>query len=176
VIEQLNGKEIGSKTLLVQKASVSSKQTQNNIIMSVDLNSSVAAILNLNVKADAAIGSLVATRGLSMLPTRILCLFNMFRDEDYDLNEDDYRELYEDIKSEIRKFGKVKALVIPRERKKGKQDKVICKPGKVFVCYDTVEQAQQAQTEFAGRRFQGRIILTSYFPEDLFENREYYIK
>eukprot|EP01080_Neovahlkampfia_damariscottae_P012210 gene12210-5797_t len=176
VIQQLNGKEIGSKTLLVQRASVSSKQTQNTMIMSVDFNSSVSALLNLNIKCEAALASLVATRSLSMLPTRILVLYNMFREEDYDLNEDDYRDLYDDIKMEVKKFGRVKALVIPRERKEGKQDKVIIKPGKVFVCYDTVEQAEKAQAEFAARRFQGRIILTSYFPNELFENRDYYPK
>jgi len=38
----------------------------------------------------------------------------------------------------------------------------------VFIEYESPEEAARAQREFAGRRFDGRMLLTSFYPEAMF--------
>lgn len=177
-IATLNGKEVGSKILLVQRANVGAKVPLQSFSMNfapiplVDHNSSVAGIFNMGVRVESAIGSLIATKNLSNtnLPTKILVLYNMFRPEDYEMSPEEFKEFFEDVKSECRKFGKMKNFVIPKSKTKEGAPQY---PGKVFIHYETVEQCQRAQGEFAGRRFQGRTIITSYYSEEKF-NKEIY--
>lgn len=177
-IAALNGKEVGSKILLVQRANVGAKVSMTPFSMSfapipfVDHNSSVAGIFNMGVRVESAIGSLIATKNLSNtnLPTKILVLYNLFRPEDYEMSSEEFKEFYEDVKLECKKFGFVKNFVIPKSKTKEGPEY----PGKVFIFYETVEQCQRAQNEFAGRRFQGRIIITSYYSEEKFNKGIYY--
>lgn len=172
-IAGLNGKEVGSKMLLVQRANQGAKLVTNTSVLNInytpvpilDSQSSIAALLNMTVKVEAAIGSLVATKNLSntLLPTKVLILYNLFRTEDYKCAGEDFREIFEDVKGECRKWGKIKTFVIPKTK-----EGTIEAPGRVYIYYETVEQSQKAQHELSGRRFQGRLIITSYYPEEKF--------
>jgi len=42
--------------------------------------------------------------------------------------------------------------------------------GKVYIEYETVEESKRAQIAVAGRRFDGRMIITSFLPEDRWAN------
>lgn len=45
--------------------------------------------------------------------------------------------------------------------------------GKVFVEFDSATEAQRAQINLAGRRFAGRVVVTSYFARDRYRNKEF---
>lgn len=132
------------------------------------------------MKVEAALSAAASAQGSLLLsqPTKILVLLNMLHPHEYYLTDEEHKELIEDVESECRKYGKVVQIVIPRLPKKPKEDEMLDIPkgsgvGKVFVEYETREQAQKAQQELAGRKFQGRIVVTSYHPESLFYNKKY---
>jgi len=41
--------------------------------------------------------------------------------------------------------------------------------GLAFVYYDRIDSAKDAQENLCGRRFQGRIVITSFYPEKKFK-------
>ena len=45
--------------------------------------------------------------------------------------------------------------------------------GKVFVCYESVDEACEARRRLAGRLFDNRVIMTSFYPEELFKQEQY---
>lgn len=94
------------------------------------------------------------------LQTRVLVLLNMVSDQDFATDED-YNGLVEDVKSECEKFGKLKSYKIP-------------KPGdayapsairKIFLEYETLQDANQAEQGLAGRSFGPALVEATYFDE-----------
>lgn len=53
------------------------------------------------------------------------------------------------------------------------QEQTIPGIGKVFVEFDSATEAQRAQINLAGRRFAGRVVVTSYFARDRYRNKEF---
>jgi len=136
--------------------------------------------LNPGVKVETALSAVASAQGGLLLsqPTKILVLLNMLHPHELYLTDEEHQELVEDVESECRKYGKIVNIVIPRLPKKPKDDEIVEIPkgsgvGKVFIEYETREQAQKAQQELAGRKFQGRIVITSFHPESLFYNKKY---
>jgi len=106
--------------------------------------------------------------------------------------ETEYDELYNDILNECMVYGSVKKLLIPRPAKKIIHDTVeffhfenwkdeedtlqmssedeegayVPGLGKVFVEYESIFSAKKAQTALGGRRYDGRMVITSFYPED----------
>ena len=66
----------------------------------------------------------------------------------------------EDIEDELRRYGDVKSMKIPRPT----SDQPVSGVGKVFVEYASIEQATAAKTELNGRQFASRTILVDFFP------------
>eukprot|EP00672_Neobodo_designis_P027149 CAMPEP_0174833436 /NCGR_PEP_ID=MMETSP1114-20130205/4234_1 /TAXON_ID=312471 /ORGANISM="Neobodo designis, Strain CCAP 1951/1" /LENGTH=681 /DNA_ID=CAMNT_0016067319 /DNA_START=56 /DNA_END=2101 /DNA_ORIENTATION=- len=185
-----------------------------------------------------------------ILPTRILCLFNMLDREELTESEESYDSLTRDIEDEVERYGRVKRLIIPRSLPKPPvyPDEYVPPPkptaettavpiipaggeasaataltdptgmsdatyrlelerweaevaagkeryemdvaafkdaraewerdcvhpvwgnqglGRVFVEYETADEAEYAQKAIAGRLFNGRTIVTSFLFEDV---------
>lgn len=105
------------------------------------------------------------------------------------LDDLEYDDLVDQVKHEAKQFGSVKNMAVPRpehaELVEFVQDRDVdysaVTPlddnnkglGKVFIEYDSAQEAERAQKEFAGRKFQGRTCITSYHDHQDFINKKY---
>lgn len=72
------------------------------------------------------------------------------------------QEICEDVRDECGKFGKVLDMKIPRPTGGSRQSNGV---GKIYVKFDTPENASKALRAIAGRRFQDRTVVVTYFSE-----------
>ncbi|EDV56763.1 splicing factor U2AF 50 kDa subunit [Drosophila erecta] len=106
---------------------------------------------------------LVQVPGISTLldpgsPTEIICLLNMVLPEEL-LDNEEFEDIRTDIEQECAKYGEVRSIKIPRPI--GQAPKRGC--GKVFVQFESVEDSQRALKALSGRKFSGRIVMTSFY-------------
>jgi len=142
-IAGLNGMPLGDKKLIVQRASVGSKTMPAQLsIPGVDLSKAITA-------------------------TNVLCLMNMVTAEELESDET-YDEIFDDIREECAKFGKIRSLQIPRPS----SDYPVTGVGKIFIEYTTPQEAGTASEALAGRKFQSRIVVTSYYDPELYSRNE----
>ncbi|KAK7030721.1 hypothetical protein R3P38DRAFT_2930144 [Favolaschia claudopus] len=167
-IQSLNGMELGDKFLVVQRASVGAKS---------------GIIPNLPYDQFPEIPRPIMPAGdSSSSDARILLMLNMVTPEDL-MQDDDYGDLYDDVKEECQNFGQVEDLRIPRPVKKEKkwapgeaggqmaaQDAQrideAAGVGRVYVKYVDSESANRALKGLAGRSFAGRSIIATVLSED----------
>jgi splicing factor U2AF subunit len=95
--------------------------------------------------------------------TRIVQLKNMLTMDDLESDED-YSEVMEETREECGEFGHLKKIVIPR-RGVGAT--------KIFLEYETIEDAAKAIKALAGRTFDGRTIDAAYMDEVKYLNNDY---
>ncbi|KAH8815054.1 hypothetical protein F5884DRAFT_162377 [Xylogone sp. PMI_703] len=146
-IEGLNGMELGDKHLKVQRASIGITQ---------------ASGLEMGVNA---MSMLAGTTPQNLEEGRVLQLLNMVTPEEL-MDNEDYEEIYEDVKEECEKFGKVLEMKVPRPSGGSRQSAGV---GKIFVKFETHESAGKALRALAGRKFADRTVVTTYFSEENFE-------
>lgn len=101
--------------------------------------------------------------------TRVLVLTNMVTVEEL-MNDQEYREIVEDIEIECRKHGEVRAVVIPRPPTNGEHVPGL---GKVYVEFGSEEAAARARLDVEGRQFGGRTVGAEYMTPEKFANREF---
>lgn len=179
----LNGMKLGDKTLLVQRANIGAKQdgTGGLIMMPMDpsgmLNASpsAASLLNLQVPAATLLSGMLL--GQAQAETRVLQLLNLVRPEEL-VSDEDHADIVEDVRQECEKYGNVMSVTIPRPAltDDGKLDPAMPPVdglGRVFVEFADREDAARAQSNLAGRKFNGHVVLTSYFDEDDYEQRDF---
>uniref|UniRef100_A0A1B0A3C7 Splicing factor U2AF subunit n=1 Tax=Glossina pallidipes TaxID=7398 RepID=A0A1B0A3C7_GLOPL len=152
-IAGLNGMQLGDKKLIVQRASVGAKNSQNN--------TGTVAPVTIQVPG-------LSTFVNSGPPTEILCLLNMVTPDEL-RDEEEYEDILEDIKEECNKYGVVRSVEIPRPIEG--VDVPGC--GKVFVEFNSVMDCQKAQQALTGRKFSDRVVVTSYFDPDKYHRREF---
>lgn len=75
-------------------------------------------------------------------------------------------EIKEDVQEECSKYGTIIDLKIPRPSGPSRSSAGV---GKIFVKYDTPENAQKALRALAGRKFADRTVVTTFFPEENFD-------
>ncbi|KAI6044336.1 hypothetical protein EDC04DRAFT_427973 [Pisolithus marmoratus] len=166
-IQSLNGMELGDRYLVVQRASVGAKPGMPNLpydqfpeiprpIMPAGENST----------ADA----------------RILLMLNMVVPEDL-IDDQEYGDIYEDVKEECSRYGVVEDLRIPRPLKKDKMKPApgetsfqtaldaqradeAAGVGRVYVKFTRAHEAQAGLKALAGRSFAGRSIIATVLNED----------
>lgn len=132
-----------------------------------------------NAALDAAFGQgasfampHVATVGAALPPmpapaapkTRVLVLHNMVSDEDLKA-DDDYEGLKEEVEEEVRKFGKLLGVKIPRTPSPLVDASAI---RKIFLEYATVQDAANAERELAGRQFGPNTVQATFHDEKEF--------
>ena len=101
-------------------------------------------------------------------PTRVLVLLQMVV-ADILRDDEEYREILEDIESECRRYGEVRCVLIPRPSADGSH---VPGMGKVFVEFGAVEHAVKARAEVEGRQFDGRTVAADYMDEGKWARRE----
>ncbi|XP_057310882.1 splicing factor U2AF 65 kDa subunit-like [Hydractinia symbiolongicarpus] len=142
-IAGMNGMQLGDKKLVVQRASVGSKTMPAQLtIPGFDMNKEVTA-------------------------TNILCLMNMVTAEEL-IDDEDYDEIYDDIREECSKYGRIRSLQIPRPS----QEFNVSGVGKIFIEYTSSSEAKTASEALAGRKFANRVVVTSYYDPDMYFRSE----
>lgn len=151
-IAGLNGMQLGDKKLIVQRASIG-KPTEGG------------PRVNPDARVTLQVPGLHAVQGQNNA-TDVLCLMNMVTEEEL-LDDEEYEDIMEDVKEECSKFGTVKSVEIPRPR--AGQD--VTGVGKVFVEFMDLEGCNKAMNALSGRKFAARVVLTSYYDPELYQNR-----
>jgi splicing factor U2AF subunit len=187
----LNNLKIGDKTLTVRRA-----QPKSEVQPGMGIGMGGAAfgqgfggmdpgMAGLNPAQLGALAALRAQGGLGGLvpqqmaptssmpparsqPTRILVLLQMVV-ADILRDDQEYKEIYEDIETECRRYGEVRSVIIPRPHPAGAPVNGL---GKVFVEFGAVDQAMKARAEVEGRQFDGRTVIADFWNEDKYARRE----
>lgn len=152
----LNGIKMGDKTLTVRRANqgaTQSKPEQESVL--------------LHAQQQIALQRFMLQPGT--LSTRVLCLTQMV--DESELKEDeDYKDILEDINMECGKFGNLVSVVIPRPNPNGNPTPGV---GKVFLEYADVDSATNARQRLNGRKFGGNEVVAVFYPENKFSQGEY---
>ncbi|GLH11324.1 Uncharacterized protein GBIM_16123 [Gryllus bimaculatus] len=150
-IAGLNGMQLGDKKLIVQRASVGAKNAQ----------------IGQQAPVQIQVPGLTMVGGAGPA-TEVLCLLNMVTPDEL-RDEEEYEDILEDIKEECNKYGVVRSVEIPRPIEG--VDVPGC--GKVFVEFNSIIDCQKAQQSLTGRKFNNRVVVTSYFDPDKYHRREF---
>jgi len=143
----LNGMQLGENKLLVQLSCANSRTATHHY--------------------NAAAVGIDLSKGTGPA-TDVLCLLNMITEEDL-INDEEYEDILDDIRTECSKYGTVKSLEIPRPHSTQEVKGV----GKVFVEFSSPSECQKAQAALTGRKFANRVVVTSYYDVDQYHRREF---
>lgn len=100
--------------------------------------------------------------------TEVLCLLNMVLPSEL-TDDDEYDDIRTDIKQECAKYGKIKSLKIPRPSDDSNQGGC----GKVFVRFENIDDCKKALNALSGRKFSGRIVMTSFYDLEKYKRKEF---
>ncbi|XP_023844404.1 splicing factor U2AF 65 kDa subunit-like isoform X2 [Oncorhynchus nerka] len=156
-IAGLNGMQLGDKKLLVQRASVGSKNATLTSINQTPVTLQVPGLMNSSMTQMAG------------LPTEVLCLMNMVAVEEL-VDEEEYEEIVEDVRDECSKYGQVKSIEIPRPV----DGLEVPGTGKIFVEFMSVFDSQKAMQGLTGRKFANRVVVTKYCDPDAYHRRDFW--
>ncbi|XP_016977902.1 splicing factor U2AF 50 kDa subunit [Drosophila rhopaloa] len=138
-IAGLHGMQLGDRKLVVQRSIAGGKNAITGQVPTVQVPG-ISSLLNAGTA------------------TEVLCLLNMVLPEEL-LDDEEFEDIRSDIKEECTKYGDVRTIKIPRPM--GQSPQRGC--GKVFVQFESVEDCQKALTALSGRKFSGRIVMTSFY-------------
>ncbi|KAJ7890668.1 hypothetical protein B0H14DRAFT_2690283 [Mycena olivaceomarginata] len=160
-IQSLNGMELGDKFLVVQRASVGAKPGMPGMIPNLPYDQFPEIPRPIMPAGDN-----------SNSDARILLMLNMVTPDDL-TNDEEYGDLYDDIKEECENFGQVEDLRIPRPVKKDKSKWAPGESGGQMAAADAARIDEAAGTSagralkgLAGRSFAGRSIIATILSED----------
>ncbi len=166
-IQSLSGMELGDKYLVVQRASVGAKPGQSPIPGMYEAFPEIPK-------------PILPAGDLENTDARILLMLNMVVPEEL-TDDQEYADIYDDIKEECSNYGPVADLRIPRPIKKDKakwgesgMDNAMAAQradeaagvGRVYVKYIDADGARMALKALAGRSFAGRSIIATLLGED----------
>ncbi|PWA02392.1 hypothetical protein BB558_001458 [Smittium angustum] len=154
----LNGMELGDRRIIVQRASVGSKNTLPVTQMTGQMP---FGGMQLNIPQSLLQPAL---SGDKVRPSRVLQLLNMVSKEEL-VDDEEYNEIAEDIRDECTKFGSVESIKIPRPIDGHDVPGV----GKIFVKFGSEDEASSALRALAGRKFAERTVYVSYITEEDYE-------
>uniref|UniRef100_A0A7R9WRH9 RRM domain-containing protein n=2 Tax=Craspedostauros australis TaxID=1486917 RepID=A0A7R9WRH9_9STRA len=106
----------------------------------------------------------VGAAASSSVTTRVVELHNMLTSEDLE-DENEYNEIMEDTRAECGQFGTLKSIVIPKANEPGAT--------KIFLEYESPDDAAKAIQNLAGRTFDGRKVAAAYFDEGKFASKQF---
>lgn len=150
----LNGMELGDRFLVVQRAALGANMGKR------------PGEMDYLPMAPVTAPSILAASSGEGQPTKVLQILNMVAIDEL-INDDDYKDILEDIRDECGKYGAVQDVKIPRPiaTDKGRVDikasEAIKDLGKVFVMFDKPEETTKALRAIAGRQFGGALRLSS---------------
>lgn len=155
----LNGIQIGDKTLNLRRAALRDQRGAPATAASlINPQLNVAAILN----PGAAQALLTPTANKPA--TRIVILSNMVEPDEL-RDDQEYKEIFDDIKEECGSYGLLLKLVLPRPGEPG--------VGRAFLEYNTVTEAQNAFQQVNGRVFGAKTVVADYLDETSYARRQF---
>ena len=157
----LNGFKIMGIPLKVGRPKTYQGLPQN--VEEVGPSNTVAAILMKNKK------NIQVKTYKFVMPTKVLCLNSIIKGLDIE-DEDKYKEVEEDIKTECQKYGNVLGIFMPR---KDVEDNATPGMGNAYVMYEDVEQSKLARRFLSLKRFNNKLIYIQYIPEENFINKKF---
>lgn len=98
-------------------------------------------------------------------PTRAMLMLNMVTAEEL-MDDSEYADIMEDVRSECERHGIVTSVYIPRPLRDGMPGQEPKGVGRVYVQFDTVPACEAAFKAIAGRQFDGRTVICAYVRED----------
>ncbi|KAH7290728.1 hypothetical protein KP509_30G061500 [Ceratopteris richardii] len=176
VCAALNGLKMGDKTLTVRRASAGSEPKADHPDVFQQAQQQIAIQkLALQAAGAGAMGFGGLMPGYTMgqagavteVPTKVVSLNQLVSVDDL-RDDQEYADIYDDIKEECSKFGTVTKLVIPRPE--GGSE--VAGLGKAFVEYSDIEGARKAKASLHQRKFAGNSVIAAYYPEDKFQRGE----
>jgi splicing factor U2AF subunit len=169
--------ELGDRYLVVQRASVGANPNRGGPPLSGANHSGLLPPPGTGANS-GPLPSFAPPKSSGPLTTRAVVMLNMVTPEEL-ANDEDYEDIFEDIKEECAKHGEVTELRIPRpggRKQKGEEGKWMpgdvkaanaeeqakkdeaAGVGRVYVLFGTVEAAQKGVEAIAGRVFGGRFV------------------
>jgi len=126
----------------------------------------LAKYMSGELKLPSQGGGVVATPSVQPVgpASKIVELQHMLTLDDLK-DDDEYKAILEDTRDECSQFGTLKDVVIPRVNEKGVT--------KIFLEYQSSDDAKKAIDGLAGRTFDGRKVLAAFFDETRFANRDF---
>eukprot|EP00743_Colponemidia_sp_Colp-15_P005210 GILK01005605.1.p1 GENE.GILK01005605.1~~GILK01005605.1.p1 ORF type:complete len:527 (+),score=86.12 GILK01005605.1:42-1622(+) len=155
----LTGLKVGDNTLVVQRANLFSGTAGLPLM---------GAPLGLGLPSALLSSSAPASSTFVQPPTRILLLKNMVLEQEL-VDTQEYEDIVEDTKEECSKHGNVISVAIPRPMPGEKVEGV----GKVFVEFETEEEAQKARRALHHRKFASRVVEATFYPEDMYQAKNF---
>uniref|UniRef100_A0A0C9RMP9 Splicing factor U2af large subunit n=1 Tax=Wollemia nobilis TaxID=56998 RepID=A0A0C9RMP9_9CONI len=173
----LNGLKMGDKTLTVRRATASSTQPkpdQANVLAQAQQH---IALQKLVLQAGSTtlpgipglLPGMAGDSGTAETPTNVVCLTQVVSADEL-RDDEEFEEIFEDMREECGKYGTVANLVIPRPTPSGELTPGV---GKVFVQYLDMQGSAKAKSALSGRKFGGNTVVAVYYPEDKFSKGEY---
>ena len=103
-------------------------------------------------------------------PSRVVMFINAISPEDL-LDDSDYEEIIDDFRQKCSIYGTVLNVEIPRPNiEEGTYTEEV---GKIFVKFSTLKTAKIARYNISGLKYNNRMIVGSFYPENYFDIREY---
>jgi len=160
-VEALNGIRIGPRTLTVRRSLP--KDGFSGGAGGFDPSNPLSA---LGLPAlPAVLNSLNSAAPTEPKPTCVLVMTNMIGSTEELVDNANFTDLSEDVELELRKYGEVRRLLIPRPDPTGKSVRGLLK---VFCQFATPAQAAAAFEEVNGREFGDEVVAASYMDESDF--------
>ena len=106
-----------------------------------------------------------------MTPSRVIQFINMISYEDL-LEEDEIIRVKDDILQECKSFGEIISIEIPKPDDNGVATFGVAK---IFVKFNHIIAAKQARYRISGRKYNGRTVVVSFYPEHYFDIKEFSI-
>lgn len=163
----LNGLKMGDKTLTVRRATASGQARPDQFSVFPEVQQHIA-FQKLALQA-TNVPNMGLPSGAEDFPTKVLCLTQAVNPDEL-LDDQEYEDIYEDMKDECGKHGVITKLVIPRPKSTGEE---VYGVGKVFVEYANTQSSAKARASLHGRKFGGNVVVAVYYPEDKFSAGQY---
>lgn len=158
----LNGLKMGDKTLTVRRATASGQARPDQYSLFPEAQQPLT-FQNLALQATNGT-NMGLLSGAAESPTKVLCLTQAVNPDEL-LDDQEFEDIYDDMKEECGKHGEITKLVIPRPKSTGEEVPGV---GKVFVEYANTQSSAKARASLHGRKFGGNVVVAVYYPEDKF--------
>lgn len=152
----LNGMPLGDKKLVVQRANIGGSKAP------LPPASSVPPLMGASLQVPG-LNSFEAGPA-----TEVLVLMNMVTPEELE-DDEEYEDILDDVREECGRYGSVRSLEIPR----GVKGVEVAGVGKIYVEFATVQDCQKALEALTGRKFNDRVVVTSYYDPEKYHRREF---
>ena len=162
-VEGLNGLPLGDILMKAQRACEGLQQGADQDMTTQTM--SMLAGSNTNSMKPTSVVEL-----LNMVTAKDLMDKNDFQGESYSVTSPTslltlLADVFDEVKEECGKYGQIVEMKLPRPAGARQNYGV----GKIFIKYDSVDTAQTAARALAGRIFNNRTVVVTYFDEESFE-------